>query len=57
MPSKGKSPQETGELNFAQRLAEAVEKAEETPTDEPERTPILGDRVTIGKSESIWTRN
>lgn len=55
MPTKRKSPEKTGALNFAQHLDEAVEKPEETYNDEPERTPIIGDRVTVGKGESIWT--
>nr|AOS95176.1 hypothetical protein [uncultured bacterium] len=55
MAPKRKPPKKVGQLNFADELAQAVVKPEPNKSAETERTPTVGERVTVDSGKTIWT--
>jgi hypothetical protein len=52
MAPRRKPPQKAGQLNFADELAQSVAKPEPKESAERERTPMVGDIVTVGTGKS-----
>jgi hypothetical protein len=55
MATKRKPPQKAGQLNFADELAQAVAKPESKESPHTERAPMVGERVTVATSATVWT--
>jgi hypothetical protein len=55
MALRRKPPQNAGELDFSNKLADALGQETEPEPSEEIRRPINGEQVRVGTSETVWT--
>lgn len=57
MTSRRKPPKKAEPVDISKRLAESLGEKPKPERRSPHETPNVGDRVTVGKSDSVWTVN
>ncbi|HTF67393.1 MAG TPA: hypothetical protein VK638_32410 [Edaphobacter sp.] len=55
MATRRKPPKNVGELDFSKRLADALGQQAEPEKPQTGRMPVVGDRVMVGTSDTVWT--